>query len=81
MSFMTKPPLIDSAVGGPLLSYHWRFLFPISFPFPQYNWGFFVLKANQNAMGFYKAMGGTIIQQDCGHAEKLHDGVWFEFAV
>ena len=36
---------------------------------------------NQNAMGFYKAMGGTIIQQDCGHAEKLHDGVWFEFAV
>ena len=36
---------------------------------------------NSNAMGFYHAMGGTIIREDTGHSEKLQDGVVFEFSV
>ena len=36
---------------------------------------------NENAMAFYRAMGGTIIKWDTGYAEKLQDGVVFEFSV
>ena len=36
---------------------------------------------NENAMRFYRRMGGVVIKTDTGHENKQEDGVVFEFNV
>ena len=36
---------------------------------------------NENAMRFYRRMGGVVVKTDSGHENKQEDGVIFEFTV